>query len=157
MKFFAIATAVTAATTPIVYGSFRDASANAVSPLTSCGSSSDVFTPTDIVLTPYPIKIGQPLQVTATGTLSAPINNGSTITVSVKEFGITLFSKTEDFCSQASQANKTCPIAPGPQAIQASQPVPTNVPAGTYNVEIKLNDPSKAEIACLSGSLQFSK
>ncbi|KAJ3319732.1 Phosphatidylglycerol/phosphatidylinositol transfer protein [Boothiomyces sp. JEL0866] len=157
MKFFAVASAVTAATTPIVYGNFVDAFANAVSPLTSCGTLADIFTPKDIVLTPYPIKIGQALQVTASGSLSAPINNGSTITVSVKEFGITLFSKTEDFCSQAGQANKTCPIAAGPQDIQASQPVPTNVPAGTYSVEIKLNDPNKAEIACLSGNLQFTK
>ncbi|KAJ3268717.1 Phosphatidylglycerol/phosphatidylinositol transfer protein [Terramyces sp. JEL0728] len=157
MKFIAIASVVTAAATPFTHGNIKDDSSNNANPLKSCGDKSDIFKLADITLTPYPIKIGQDVHVNANGTLSAPIQNGTTITFTVKALGIPFFSKTEDFCTQAKKANKTCPIPAGSQDVQASQEVSSLIPSGTYNVEIKVNDANNTEIACMSGDLKFEK
>ncbi|KAJ3319733.1 Phosphatidylglycerol/phosphatidylinositol transfer protein [Boothiomyces sp. JEL0866] len=125
----------------------------AVGPLASCGSASDSFNPTSINLTPYPIQIGKPLLVNASGILSRPIAENTTITLTVKKFGFSIYSKTVDFCETAKKVNRTCPIPIGEQSIQIMQNVSSGIVSGNYGIEIKVNDANKAQIACMSGLL----
>ncbi|KAJ3319731.1 Phosphatidylglycerol/phosphatidylinositol transfer protein [Boothiomyces sp. JEL0866] len=156
MKFatlFAAVASVAATTDIMMKNIFQDP----VAPLKSCGGSSDTLTVNQVTLAPYPIPAGQPIVIAASGSLSKAVTQGTIVNVSVKLGFIPLINKKLDFCAEAAKVNISCPIAPGPQQIQLTEVIPSSAPAGTFDLQITVDDPSNQEVVCLSGKVQIVK
>ncbi|KAJ3273516.1 mRNA-binding ribosome synthesis protein nop7 [Terramyces sp. JEL0728] len=111
--------------------------------LKTCGTASDPLNVTDVEIYNYPFKAGQTSVISTIGDLSETIVNGTKVVVSVKVGTITLYSTTQDYCSED---GITCPVQPGHLINNVSQVIPANIPAGSFNLQVKIVSPTNTEI-----------
>ncbi|KAJ3295960.1 hypothetical protein HDU76_006777 [Blyttiomyces sp. JEL0837] len=112
-----------------------------------CSKAADPLTITNISYTP--IAAGQNTTITMSGTLTAPVVNGSTIHITAKVGFITAYDKIIDICSQPSA---TCPYGVGPQNLSFVFSVPSNIPTVTADVKAVGTAPDGTEIACIENT-----
>ncbi|GAM21991.1 hypothetical protein SAMD00019534_051660 [Acytostelium subglobosum LB1] len=120
---------------------------------TNCGTPSDKFTITNVVITPDPPIKGQEIVVSASGTLSETVTGG-TAHMTVKYGFITVLNKQENLCD-IPNSPYPCPIAAGPYSRTVNATIPGNVPGGSYKINVVLNDENNAEIACIDVAVKF--
>jgi hypothetical protein len=128
-----------------------------IGPLTSCGGSSDSFTLGDVVLAPYPVQIGQPLVVSATGSLSKAVTEGATLQAVAKFGFIKVLDETFDLCAEAAKSGKPCPLAEGPNSLQVIQNIPGSAPEVSVNLEITGKNADGSPLTCLRGRIQLRR
>ncbi|KAJ3260753.1 hypothetical protein HK103_007316 [Boothiomyces macroporosus] len=122
--------------------------------LKSCGGPTDTLNVTDVEIYNYPFKAGQTSVISTIGDLTQTIVNGTKVIVSVKVGTITLYSTTQDYCSES---GITCPVQPGHLINNVSQVIPANIPAGSFNLQVRIVSPTNAEVSCISGKIQITK
>ncbi|KAG0017334.1 hypothetical protein BGZ80_008392 [Entomortierella chlamydospora] len=115
MKFFASAVAAIALATTASAG------------FSSCGSSSDAFTLSSVSYTPNPPKVGQQVCIKLSGTLSTPVTQGATLTVTGTFWGIEVYSASTDLCAGLAGSSTPCPIAAGAQTVTQCVSVPSGL------------------------------
>jgi hypothetical protein len=135
----------------------RTAFGDLIGPLTSCGGSSDSFTLGEVVLTPYPVQIGQPLVVSATGTLSKAVTQGATLQAVAKFGFIKVLDETFDLCAEAAKSGKPCPLTEGPSSFQVIQNIPGSAPEVSVNLEITGKNADGSPLTCLRGRIQLRR
>ena len=143
MQFF---TLVSAATAVVIF---------AETPLKSCGKVTDILKINSIDVTPYPLLKGSNVTITASGSISEPIFNGSIVNFSIKAGLIPLYSGKADLCEAAGKKGQSCPLATGPQQIVVTQAIPENAPTGTFGITVSATNADGKAITCFSGNLQI--
>ncbi|KAF9205321.1 Phosphatidylglycerol/phosphatidylinositol transfer protein [Haplosporangium sp. Z 27] len=145
MKFFASAVAAIALAT------------TASAAFTSCGASSDSFHLGSVSYTPNPPKAGQQVCIDLTGTLSAAVTQGATLTVTGTFWGIEVYNSKSDLCAGLAGSATPCPIATTVTSVTQCITVPSNVPTGvSVTIKAVATSASGSEIFCISGPLTFS-
>jgi hypothetical protein len=96
--------------------------------LYDCSAATDILTIDYVHLNPDPPGRGQTLEITAKGTFSEAVTEGSYAKVVVKLGIIKLLTKTFDVCEEIKQANLTCPLGPGEMILKQSIDLPKEIP-----------------------------
>ncbi|KAL1917658.1 uncharacterized protein VTP21DRAFT_4051 [Calcarisporiella thermophila] len=121
----------------------------------NCGRSGDIFKFESASITPNPPREGEEVTLKTKGTLSEQVEVGATIEVEIKYGPIVVKRLKNDFCEELKKANKTCPLAKGPQELIVSTQLPNDIPSGTYTLTGKIATKDKRPIACLTGTAEF--
>ncbi|KAG0006333.1 Phosphatidylglycerol/phosphatidylinositol transfer protein [Entomortierella chlamydospora] len=124
---------------------------------TSCGSPNDTLTLSNVSYTPNPPKVGQQVCITLNGTLSAPVTQGSNLTVTATYMGFNVYSGTSDLCADLANSTTPCPIGTNVTSVTECVNVPSVIPTNaTFNLQANATSASGAQIFCISGNLTFS-
>lgn len=122
--------------------------------LTSC-KADGVFRPTKIVLSPYPVVIGQPVSITSVGALGADIADGATYKVQLRLGAVPVFNEAHNFCENSAAP---CPLKAGDEAsVTVTQQVPPNAPAGLFNMVVNVANADGTEVSCIQGKIKLIK
>ena len=124
-----------------------------IGPLDYCGGDTSIFSVENVVITPFPPKIGQNLTISAAGTLLKPIAQNTSLVISGKWGYVPVFKQTHDFCEASAAFGKPCPVAEGPFSFEYSQQLPSNVPEVTIYITVNMLDAEKKLITCLTGGV----
>lgn len=127
------------------------------SPLSWCGSSTDILSFSELTMTPYPVVAGQDVLVNITGSLSHDITQGAKAKVTTKLGPVPVFSLDIDICS-ALPSGQSCPISAQNGAIQSlllTRSVPGLVPGGSFKMQMYIADGDGSSIGCLFGNIQI--
>jgi hypothetical protein len=159
MQFALLTTVILAAVAPqeAHVAQMKTAFGELIGPLTSCGGSTDTFTLGDVVLTPYPVQIGRPLVVSATGLLSKAVVEGATLQATAKFGFIKVLDETFDLCAEAAKTGKPCPLGEGEASLQVIQDIPGAAPEVTVNLEIRGKNADGSPLTCLKGKIQLKR
>lgn len=113
----------------------------------SCDEGSSTLK--DVSISPDPPVAGKALDVIVNAVVGEKDVNGGSIGVSVKAWGITVYSTTLDVCKSVDGG---CPVAAGSAAvITYSQSVPGIAPSGTYTVHLD------GDLFCANASVKLGK
>lgn len=121
-------------------------------PFKSCASGSKASI-TALDLAPYPVVKGQPLTVTASGTLGEVLTAG-TYNLIVKFLGIQIFTQSGDICTL--DPSFACPVAAGPINLKDSATIPNIAPSGSYEITLNATDQNGADLLCVVIPLQIT-
>lgn len=122
--------------------------------LTSCRADG-VFRPTKIVLSPYPVVIGQPVTITSIGELGQDISDGASYKVQLRLGAVPVFNEAHNFCENSVTP---CPLKAGTEAtVTVTQQVPANAPAGIFNMFINVANGDGSEVSCIQGKIKLVK
>jgi len=108
-------------------------------------------------LSPNPPKPGQPLSITASGTLKDDVEEESKMHLQVKYGLITLINQEADLCATVEKADLTCPIKKGDMEITKDVDIPREIPPGKYTVLADVYTKDGDKITCLTASIAFSR
>ena len=115
-------------------------------PTDNCGDASDPLQLTSVSVSPFPLKAGANLTVSINGNLVTDVTGGS-YSVNVKYMGIDLINQSGDLCTV--DPKFPCPLTHGPFSITESNiALPSDAPAGQYDVTINATDKAGKRIAC---------
>lgn len=140
-----------------VYLSNTDGFAVSANPLVACKGFKGQFVIESIDLNPYPIVSGGNLQVSAAGNLKERVVKGSKVVIAVKFGKVTIFSKTVDLCEEAAKNDISCPLEVGRTLLKAGQLVPSQAPAGAYDLEFRVKNANGNDLACIAGKVDIIK
>jgi hypothetical protein len=128
-------------------------------PTTNCGGPTDPFRIENVNFEPYPIVIGQPVFVTASGSYdsSKQVSAGSTTNIVLKLGSVPVFKEVTDFCQGSAEGGKECPLSSGPQTIRVKQNVPSSAPAGNFNLEVTVADQDGTRVTCFASKVRLVK
>lgn len=110
---------------------------------------------THIDLSPNPPARGKALNVSAGGTLGAPITEGAYIEVDVRYGYIRLLKQNFDLCEQVENVDLTCPVDKGDLELTKSVDLPDEIPPGKYVVIARAFTAEDALLTCLTATVEF--
>ncbi|KAJ5553210.1 sterol transporter [Penicillium frequentans] len=117
----------------------------------SCGLDSDIFHPLEVEMSPDSPKSGEPVNINFKGTLSKPIEDGSSALVTVHMNFIKIYQKEVDICGDFLDGTGiSCPIPPGDLSITKTymRGFP-DFPPMIITTHVKAYTADEADIACL--------
>mmetsp|Transcript_20935 Transcript_20935/g.31164 ORF Transcript_20935/g.31164 Transcript_20935/m.31164 type:complete len:149 (+) Transcript_20935:726-1172(+) len=118
----------------------------------NCGSSSDDFQVSNVLISPDPPIKGAPLNLVVNGTLSKTVTGGS-VSAKLKYGFITIVDKTEPICELQ---KGVCPIASGVYGTNQTVVVPDAIPNGKYIAHVEATDQDANQILCVDINVKFS-
>jgi len=119
--------------------------------LVDCGSDADILHLDYIHLNPAQPLRGQSIHVEASGTLSEPVVNGTTVDVLVKMGVVQILKKTFDVCEEIQKVDRSCPVPEGEVKFERDIEIPNEVPPGKFYVQARVYTPDRRQVACLKG------
>lgn len=120
-------------------------------PFTDCGST--LIVTKSVTLTPDPPHSGKLLHIKATAFVKETLISG-TVHIDMKVLDIQVYSTTLDVCKVSSVS---CPIKQSASfSILYSQQLPSNVPSGTYEVDIMIDDQTGKQVGCIKMNVPIS-
>jgi len=119
---------------------------------TNCGSASDKITVTTADASQWPPTIGQPVALDIEGILSETLTGG-TYTLGVTFDGFPVVNQQG---SLSDLPNVTFPVPAGNFAFKQEITIPSSVPSGSIVLNLAAQDPTGAELVCLSISIDLS-
>ncbi|KAJ3188136.1 Phosphatidylglycerol/phosphatidylinositol transfer protein [Gaertneriomyces sp. JEL0708] len=123
----------------------------AINALDVCPGTTGSLAVDDVMINPNPIIIGQNVTISASGKVTKEITAGAKAKVTVKAGFLTLYSSEVDICEAALENGIVCPIPIGDNAVTISQPVPSIVPKGTYQVKVDAKHADGSALVCFQG------
>jgi hypothetical protein len=129
-----------------------------------CGGASIIFD--SLTFTPNDLKEEELSTMTATGTLTKPLQSGSFTLTTFLE-GTEIFSTDGDICSEDTKISLpadsgtlnvygfTCPIEPGPVKFGLDVILPSIAPFGEYIIDIKGKDQDDTPLMCIETTLDI--
>lgn len=126
-------------------------------PLHSCGNAEDLLALSKVLITPYPLKVGQPFVITFKDIWNKDITQGASIKVGLKWGMVTLYEKMKSLCKLTKMPGSLCPIAAVPREIQFTSNIPRKLPGKSLGVHVVATDSNGSEIACISGAIRISE
>ncbi|KAJ2987322.1 Phosphatidylglycerol/phosphatidylinositol transfer protein [Globomyces sp. JEL0801] len=125
--------------------------------LQQCADYTGVFTPSSIVVNPFPVTPGQTASIKAIGVASAPITEGTMVEISLKKGTAVVFRNSVDFCEASAAVGFPCPRPAGDSVILAQIVVPPAAPEGTFEMDIDVTDAEGNPVACFVGPVVLKK
>lgn len=121
-------------------------------PFEVCPGSTDGFGVRSIDLEPLPAVAGQDLTIRVDGTSLVPVEEGTTVTMSIREGPLPAPPATYDLCGALrTTSNVSCPVKPGTAASAEFQyKVPRVAPAGTATSTVTTHDPQGKQLSCIT-------
>ncbi|KAF2111090.1 ML domain-containing protein [Lophiotrema nucula] len=127
-------------------------------PLYFCADPKDYIVEIDKVdLSPNPPEAGKKLKITAKGTVSETIEEGSKIHLQVKYGLITLINQEADLCETIGKADLECPLDKGDMELTKEVDLPKEIPPGTYTVLADAYTKDGDKITCLNAKVAFHR
>lgn len=126
-----------------------------VGTMSSCGAETDQLSVSDVVITPYPIKSGKPVTVSATAFLKKTITPGAMLKITAKVGFVTVFERVVDICYEAGKSKKPCPILPGNLTNQLTDDLPGKIPPTNIKLIISATYADGSPLVCLDGILKI--
>lgn len=118
--------------------------ATPVTTYSDCSGGKGVVLIKSIDASPYPFKAGVNTTITASGTLTKKITEGTyTAQVTVAGFPI---SKSGDLCTLSDKF--TCPQGPGDMTLSQTFAIPSFVPSGTISIHLSAVDGQQNTLFC---------
>ncbi|KAG0252175.1 hypothetical protein BG011_007140 [Mortierella polycephala] len=105
------------------------ANAQVIPPITSCATGSTDITIDTFTLEPYPLCIGESVCATGNGTLSTPVVDGATLSITGKYLGRVVYTDSHDLCELMGDQGHPCPIPTTLTSITACVLVKPSAPA----------------------------
>jgi hypothetical protein len=102
-------------------------------------------------------RSGQVLSIVARGDLSADVEDGAKVHLSVKYGLITIIRQTADLCDTVKKADLECPIKKGELALTKDIELPKQIPPGKYSVSADVLTKDDKKITCLSATVEFHR
>ncbi|KKY24104.1 putative phosphatidylglycerol phosphatidylinositol transfer protein [Phaeomoniella chlamydospora] len=125
-------------------------------PLTYCADPSDYILSIDYAdLDPNPPKAGETLTISASGTFSKDVEEGTKVLLQVKYGLITLIKQEADLCEQIGNVDLECPLKKGPMTLTKEVQIPKEVPKGKYTVMADVYTESGEKVTCLNAITYF--
>lgn len=112
---------------------------------TSCGKGS--MTINDVTISPYPMRKGKDVTITANGFSGSAITDGH-YEVSVSFIGMEVTKKHGNPCKDFDGLE--CPAAAGPVSASYTVKIPESAPAGAYKIKLSAVDQDKNDLFCIS-------
>ncbi|EIF46591.1 hypothetical protein HII12_001711 [Brettanomyces bruxellensis] len=126
------------------------------SPLELCDSlQPQILTLDSLKMDPVPPERGENLTIIASGTLSAPVEEGAYVDVDVDYGLIKLIHATYDLCEELPNVDMKCPIKKGHYELNKKVEIPSQVPPGQYKVVARAYTKDDELITCLTGEVVF--
>ncbi|KAJ5806428.1 uncharacterized protein N7503_004030 [Penicillium pulvis] len=118
-----------------------------------CGLDSDIFQPLGVAISPDPPKSGEPANITIKGILSEPIEDGSSVQITVKLGLIKIYNKNIDICGDFLDGTGiSCPIPPGDLSITKTYNL--EFPPAKLTTHVEAYNADDADISCLDLKLE---
>eukprot|EP01104_Vermistella_antarctica_P020447 TRINITY_DN874_c0_g1_i1.p1 TRINITY_DN874_c0_g1~~TRINITY_DN874_c0_g1_i1.p1 ORF type:complete len:145 (+),score=31.39 TRINITY_DN874_c0_g1_i1:27-437(+) len=92
----------------------------------SCGTGSDHFDIGSVVINPDPPVAGKSVKFNVTGQMNEEVNNG-TASVAIQYNGVTIYSQTQDLCTELKEWGSKCPIKEGTYSHQDKLKIPKSI------------------------------
>jgi len=118
----------------------------------SCGTSSDHFKVSSVVMTPYPAIAGENVTVHAYGVQDETVTGG-TWTTTVYLDGFEVQSDSGNVCDLI--PNCKCPCAAGTYTTTQTLAVSSIAPSDTYTGQYVAEDQNGDELSCISYTFQI--
>ncbi len=126
------------------------------SPLQQCDiQSSQLLHLSQVILYPNPPVRVANLTISAIGTLTKDIEDGSYVDVDVTYGYIKLLHQTYDICEELPQIDMECPVTKGYYQLTKIVEIPNEVPPGKYSVTARAYTKDDELITCLTGAVEF--
>lgn len=113
---------------------------------TDCSSGKGVLKINTLTISPDPISKSKPVNYNMSFTVTTPITN-ATCKATIMKGVLPLVRKTFNICDEL-----TCPIEAKTYSDSGSVDVPSEVPTGSFTLEIHCTDTSSTEIICYKAS-----
>jgi hypothetical protein len=117
-----------------------------------CPGAVDGLGVATIDLNPFPAIAGQDLNIVVEGKGTVVVEQGTTVTMSVREGHLPAPPATYDLCEALLQtSNLTCPVSPGtPATAQLTYTVPKAAIAGTATSTVTTRNPTGDQLSCIT-------
>ncbi|PGH35937.1 hypothetical protein GX50_01262 [[Emmonsia] crescens] len=126
-------------------------------PLNFCSPpEKDILTIESVDLSPNPPVPGQTLTITASGTFSKQVDEGSKVQIQVKYGLIRLINQEADLCEEITNVDLKCPLEKGRMSFSKQVDLPKEIPPGKYTVLADVYTKEKERITCLQAEVTFS-
>jgi hypothetical protein len=112
-------------------------------PFSSCGPAAKAQV-TDLTVTPYPLRAGRKVALTVRGSLSERVTGGA-YDVRVSYLDAALLRVSGDLADVAH-----LPLPAGSFSLHKKAKVPSQAPAGKYNLTLRATDQNHADLLCIS-------
>ena len=90
--------------------------------------------------------------ITAKGTLSEKVVEGSYVLLTVKMGLITLIRANESLCEQLEKVDKKCPLSDGELTFQRTVTLPAQIPPAKFNVHADVYSDENKRITCMEAN-----
>ncbi|KAF9546550.1 hypothetical protein EC957_009627 [Mortierella hygrophila] len=117
MKFIAAVAAILVA-----------AVANAQVPFTNCATGPTQIAIDNFSISPYPLCINQNVCAEGTGTLSTPVIEGATLSITGRYLGRLVYTDNHDLCALMATQGQPCPILTNVNSIKSCVNVKPSAP-----------------------------
>ncbi|KAJ3106190.1 hypothetical protein HDU97_006823 [Phlyctochytrium planicorne] len=125
------------------------------SPVTSCGTPTDLLSITELTVVPEQPKKGKEVTLKAVGDLKESVGKGALMKAQVKMGPIKLLDVEMDLCEKLEGIGKSCPLPAGETVIEQTFTIPYEVPPGRYSVHIDILTKDRDSVACINANLRL--
>ena len=101
------------------------------------------------------VRSGTNLTITASGTFSKDVEQGTKVLLQVKYGLITLIKQEADLCDQIGNVDLECPLKKGPMTLTKQVKIPKEVPKGKYTVSADVYTEKGEKVTCLNAVTYF--
>lgn len=121
-------------------------------PFDVCSGTTDGLGVQSIELDPLPAVAGQDLRITVLGVSAVRVEEGSTVTMSIREGPLPAPSAMYDLCEALrATSDLSCPFQPGTAAVAVFvYRVPGVAPPGTASSRVVTHDVQGKQLSCIS-------
>lgn len=153
MQFLTTALISLVAASPV--GQVDKAAANPLSYFTNCSGPDAILVLESAKFTPNPLKKGELMSLTISGTLKEPITQGATTRNALKYGPFGVMDNTLDLCDESAKDGIPCPIPVGKWVQSKTFTVPGFAPGGKYDGSFEFVNADGKQIACLTSAMYF--